>query len=163
MIETLTCFYRFLGGVMALALVLVLVVNIIAREVFSVSLAWANEAGIAFFVWMTFVGAGLCFAQNARIRFTMIADGLPSAPRHVLNLLVTYVGAVLFAGFLVTSIYATWLYRGQVFATMPFSLAWQWAAVPVGLLLCLIGWVKHGIWWSPKDGDDAPADAGISL
>ena len=162
MFDRLTSLYKVVGGAAALALVLILVANIVAREGLTYSLAWANEAAIIVFVWMTFIGMGICFAQNARIRFTMLSDALPVGVRHALELLVTYVGALLLAGFLATSIYATWLYKGQVFATMPFSVSWQWAAVPAGMTLALIGWIRNGTWWSRKAPPD-PLDNSIAI
>lgn len=148
--DGLTSLCKLIGGASAVGLVLVLFANILARELFTFSIAWANEAAVALFVWMTFIGAGLCFAQNARIRFTMVQEALPARMGHVLQLIVTYVGAVLLIGFLATSIYAIWLYRNQVFATMPYSVSWQWAALPSGMLLASIGWIRHGVWWSPR-------------
>lgn len=147
LIDGLTEVFKLIGAAFAIALVAVLLANIISRELFVHSMAWANEAAIALFVWMTFIGVGVCIAEQSRIRFTMIADALPARANGVLQTLVTYVGAVLLVGFFLTSIYATWLYRNQVFATMPFSVSWQWAAIPTGMALAVIGWVRGGTWW----------------
>lgn len=158
MFDKLTIFYKFIGGASAVALLLILVANIAARELFTYSLPWANEAALVLFVWMTFIGAGICFAQDARIRFTMGADALPPRVRHVLEVAVTWVGAALLLGLLATSIYSTWLYRNQVFATMPLSMSWQWASVPAGMALALLGWIRHGTWWSRRPDALRPTD-----
>jgi TRAP-type transport system small permease protein len=148
--DMLTNVFKLFGAGFAIALVLVLFANIISREVFVYSLAWANEAAVAIFVWMTFIGAGVCLAEQSRIRFTMLADALATTGNQVIEVIVTYVGAVLLTGFLLTSIYATWLYSNQVFATMQFSVGWQWAAVPTGLAFATIGWIRAGTWWPPR-------------
>lgn len=150
LVDSLTRIAKLIGAAFAIALVVVLLANIISREVFAYSMAWANEAAVALFVWMAFIGVGVCFADQSRIRFTMIADVIPSRANGILQMLVTYVGMVLLVGFFLTSIYATWLYRHQVFATMPFSASWQWAAIPTGMALAVIGWIRGGTWLPEK-------------
>jgi TRAP-type C4-dicarboxylate transport system permease small subunit len=148
---------RWLGGALIIALVAVLFVNIVSREVLVLALPWANEVAVALFVWTGFVGAGVCFADNVRIRFEFLIDVLPRGARHAVELLVHYVGLALLIGLFVTSVYVAWVYRNQTFTTMPVSVVWQLAAVPVGTLLCIAGFVRHGTWRLRPPPADAPA------
>ena len=137
---------RAFGVLLIVALLLVITANIVFREVFGIALVWADETAITLFAWAAFVGAGISFAENARIRFTFLVDKLPASMRAWVEVLVSYVGLVLFGGFVVTGAYVAYVHRDTTFTTMPVTLLWQWSAVPIGTLLALEGWIRHGTW-----------------
>ncbi len=137
---------RAFGVALVLAMLLVLAANIVCREAFGIALVWADETAITLFVWTVFVGAGISFGENARIRFTYLAAKLPGSMRAAIELLVSYAGLVLLGGFVVTGAYVAYVHRNGTFTTMPYTLLWEWMAVPVGPLLALEGWMRHGKW-----------------
>jgi TRAP-type C4-dicarboxylate transport system permease small subunit len=142
----LTRLYRAAGALCVIAMIVILLASITLREILGMSLVWANEISITLFVWSVFIGAGVAFADNAHIRFNIVVDRLPLSGRRAIGLLVSYGGLVLLAGFLVTSIYITYMYRDQRFTTIVASAAWEWSAVPIGMFLATLGWIRHGKW-----------------
>ncbi len=134
----------------AIALVIILITviaaNILMREAFAVALVWSTEVSLALFVWIAFLGAGISFAENARIRFTFFTDRLPPGGRASVEVVITWIGLMLLLGFFVTSIYVGYVHRNETFTTMATTVVWQWAAVPVGLLLTMSGWIRNGAW-----------------
>ena len=142
----LTRTFRFIGVVLVLALIVAVATNVFFREVFGIALVWANEVAMAMFVWIAFVGAGVAFAENARIRFTYFIDKLSTGPNAAMEIFVTWLGFLVLAGFFATSVYVTYIHRHETFTTMPASVVWEWAAVPVGTLLALLGWIRNGSW-----------------
>jgi TRAP-type C4-dicarboxylate transport system permease small subunit len=144
--------FRILGVALVVVLIAIVLANIVFREALGIALVWANEVAIALFVWIAFIGAGVSFADNARIRFTFLADMLPERANGMLEVFVTYVGAVLLAGFVATSIYVMYVHRHQTFTTLPVTVAWEWASVPIGTLLALLGWIRNGK-WTPSQPD----------
>lgn len=156
--DGLTRLYRALGALCVIAMMAILLAAIVMRELMAAALVWGNEIGIALFVWSVFLGAGVAIAENAHIRFNIIVERLPLAGRRAVGLLVSYGGLVLLVGFWFSSLYVTWVYRGQVFTTVNASVAWEWAAVPVGLLLAVLGWIRHGKWtWESAELTEKPA------
>jgi TRAP-type C4-dicarboxylate transport system permease small subunit len=139
-------FFRCVGVALVLALILVVMANVVFREAFGIALVWANEVAMAMFVWTAFIGAGISFAENARIRFTYFTDRLPAGMNANMEILVTWVGFVVLAGFFTTGLYVTYIHRHETFTTMPASVVWEWAAVPVGTALALVGWIRNGVW-----------------
>lgn len=137
---------KFLATALVLILIAVIAANIVLREGFAVALVWSTEVSLALFVWVAFLGAGISFAENARIRFTFFTDRLPAGGRAAVEVLITWVGFVLLFGFFLTSIYVAYVHRNETFATMPTSVVWQKAAVPVSLLLIMSGWIRNGSW-----------------
>ena len=144
--ESLLRLARIVGVALVLALIVIVGANIIFREAFGIALVWANEVAVALFVWIAFLGAGVAFAQNARIRFTFLTDKLPRLANTTIEVLVTYAGLVLLAMLFATSVYVGYVHRNQTFTTMPVSVVWEWASVPIGTLLAIFGWVRHGKW-----------------
>lgn len=141
-----TRLYRRLGAALAIAVIVVLFVNIALREIFGYPLVWANELALTLFVWTVFVGAGIAFAENARIRFCLFVDLIPENRRFLAEALVSYLGLVLLIGFWTMSIYMAWTFRHQRFTTMDVSVALEWLAAPCGMALAVIGWLRHGTW-----------------
>jgi TRAP-type C4-dicarboxylate transport system permease small subunit len=156
--DLVTAAYRMAGALCVVAMIVILFAAIVLRELFGTAVVWANEVGIALFVWSVFIGAGVAFAENAHIRFGILVERLPQSPRRAIGLLVSYGGLVLLAGFWATSVYVAWVYRDQRFTTLTASAAWQWSAVPVGTFLSILGWLRHGKWtWSGADLVERPA------
>jgi TRAP-type C4-dicarboxylate transport system permease small subunit len=156
--DNLTRFYRGAGALCVIVMMAILLASIVMRELMGLALVWANEIAIALFVWSVFIGAGVAIAENAHIRFNILVERLPLPGRRTVGLLVSYVGLVLLAGFLVTSVYVTWVYRDQRFTTIVASVAWEWSAVPVGMLMAVLGWLRHGKWtWLGKELSEKPA------
>jgi len=156
--DRLTRFYRALGAMCVIAMMAVLLAAIVMRELMGLALVWGNEMAITLFVWSVFLGAGVAIAENAHIRFNIVVDQLPLAGRRSAGLIVSYVGLALLMGFWCTSLYVTWVYRGQVFTTITASVAWEWVAVPVGMFLAVLGWIRHGKWtWESAELTEKPA------
>lgn len=144
--ESLLKLARIVGVALVLALIAIVAANIVFREAFGIALVWANEVAVTLFVWIAFIGAGVAFAENARIRFTFLTDMLPRVANTTIEVIVTYAGLVLLAMLFATSVYVGYVNRNQTFTTMPVSVVWEWASVPIGTLLAILGWVRHGKW-----------------
>lgn len=138
--------YRALGAILVIALIALLFVNIVLRAGFGIPIVWANEVALVLFVWVVFVGAGVSFAENARIRFTLLIDMLPSLGNRLIGMLVTYLGFAVLACFWAMSLYMAWAFRHQRFTSINVSVMWEWAAPPVGIALAAAGWIWAGQW-----------------
>ncbi len=119
-------------------LVGVIFVGIISRYVVHRPIIWEYEACIALFIWCTFLGAATCFRDKQHIAFGMLVGVLPDAPKkfilalkNVLVLAVLVIGA--YCGFKVVGTTTAIQYQ-----TIPFTLAFSYAALPVGFLVSLL-------------------------
>lgn len=144
--DAITIVYRWVGALCVMAIIVILVAAIVLRELFGIALVWANEVAIVLFVWSVFIGAGIAFAENAHIRFNIVVSRLPLAGRRAIGLLVSYGGLVVLVGFWTTSMYVMYVYRDQRFTTIDASATWEWVAVPFGMTLAVLGWLRHGKW-----------------
>lgn len=144
--EVLTRGFRAGGACCVIAMLVVLVAGIALRELFGVALVWGNEVSLVLFVWSVFLGTGVALAENLHIRFRLAVEQLPLAGRRTIGLLVSYVGLALLLGLFLTSLYVAYVYRDQRFTTIVASALWQWLAVPTGMFLAMLGWIRHGKW-----------------
>jgi TRAP-type C4-dicarboxylate transport system permease small subunit len=141
-----------LGAVLVIALVALLFANVVAREGFEVSLVWANEISLILFAWTVFLGAGVAFARGARIRFTFLADRLPPARRAWADAMTTWVGILILAILFVTACQIATLNASQRLTSIDASALWQWASLPAGIAVALIGWIARGPWTGRMQG-----------
>lgn len=150
--------YRVLGGILVLAMIGVLLAGIVLREVLGSPLVWANEISLALFLWIVFVGAGVAFAEHARIRFTLATSLLPPRLRAVVDRLVTVIGIGLLITFFCVAVKMAWVFRGQRFASVDLPVVLEWAALPVGLALAIWALLRNLIWPQP-DANEPSAGA----
>lgn len=136
----------------ALALFAVIFAGIVSRQL-SHPLIWSNEASIALFVWLIFLGAAVAAAENAHIRVMLLPNALPEVPRRILLLAVTYVGAAILLAVLIQSVRVAHEFASNQFVTLPISAAWDWSAIPTGIAIVLAGWIRHGSWTWRQAGE----------
>lgn len=135
-----------LGAVLVLALVALLFANVVAREGFELSLVWANEVSLILFAWAVFLGAGVAFARGARIRFTFLAERLPPSQHAWADAMTTWVGIVVLAILFGTACQIASLNASQRMTSIDASALWQWASLPTGIAVALVGWAARGPW-----------------
>lgn len=139
-------------GALAVALlVLLLFANIVAREVLSISLVWANEVSLALFAWAIFLGAAVAFSRGARIRFTFIVDRLPSHQRSMADVATTWIGTGVLLILLAISMQLLKMSWNQQMTSIPVSMGWHMAGLPAGTLVAILGWLAGGPLWCKKE------------
>lgn len=123
------------GGVLAMALVTI--ANVIGRNVFGRSLAFADEVNQALLVLITFVGIGYAARRARHIRMSALYDQLRGRLRKVLMVLTSAgTAALLFVLAWFAVQYAWHIHElGSVTPALriPLYLVYLW--VPIGLAL----------------------------
>jgi TRAP-type C4-dicarboxylate transport system permease small subunit len=145
-VDRLVVAVEHLGAVLVLALVLMLFANVVAREAFQFSLVWANEVSLILFAWIVFLGAGVALARGARIRFTFLTERLAPARRAWPDAMTTWVGVAVLGVLFVLACQIAWLYTAQRLTSLDASALWQWASLPSGIAVAIVGWVARGPW-----------------
>lgn len=120
------------------ALVAVTIAAVVYRYGFNAPLTWSNEVQNILFTWLTFLGAAVAMARNEHSDFTGLIARLPRLGRLVLTALsalaiLTFLGICFWLGF-----GALPKLLGQTTPTLGLSVAFKYAALPVGMLLILV-------------------------
>ena len=87
----------------ALSIVIcVVILNVLARYIFSVSFNWAEEVATIGYCWVVFVGASACYKRHLHIGIDIVTSNLP--PR-ISNALAVFTSLLL----ILTNMYLTYL------------------------------------------------------
>ena len=71
-----------LGCLFLSIIVLLVVVNVIMRYIFSRTISWAEEFTTISFVWCVFLSSAACFRRQKHIGIDIIVERLPKVPRR---------------------------------------------------------------------------------
>lgn len=80
---------RFAGGGIMGLIVVIMVVQVVARYGFNSSLIWAEELCRYLLIWMTFLLLGMAYRSGGLIAVDVVPLLLPPPARRVLNLITT--------------------------------------------------------------------------
>ena len=141
---------RFLAGTSMLAIVVIMIVQVIARYVFNASLIWAEELCRYILVWQAFLLIGIAYHQGELIVLDVLSTRLSPAARFLIRLIVTLPvcyflllmvqHGIVFAGRFkaqtIPAIDFIWMSLVGVPAQVP--VFWVYVSVPVGCAILLV-------------------------
>lgn len=130
------------GVLLVVGLIGLLVVNIAVRELFGIPLVWANEVSLVLFTWTVFLGAAVAFSRNGRIRFDVLQQHLPPPLRRGLDRMARWLGIGGLAALLVIGLRLVALNWDHRMTSLDASAAWQWACLPAGAAIAIVGWLS---------------------
>lgn len=121
------------------AIVVIIWISVFTRYVMSSPIAWGEQTAKYIMIWAAFVGASLALRSGGHIAFDLLVTSLPSTVSRIL----TWIGTVLVAAFLVLSIYYGVGYATRALAFSDpvlggMTMAIPYAAVPAGCVLMLL-------------------------
>lgn len=122
------------------AMALIIFANVVLRYTTSQSIEWAEEVARHLMIWLTFLGAGPVLRYGGHIAVDNLQDSLPHGVAVAVRLLIA---ALLFAffGFMVWyGLQYMERTQYQLTASTQVSMAWVYAAMPVGGVLLLLHW-----------------------
>ncbi|WP_353733679.1 TRAP transporter small permease [Syntrophothermus sp.] len=130
-------------GVLALlSIETLLVVQVVARLVFSISLSWAEELARYSHIWLVFVGAAVATCWDAHIQVDFFTAFLPKGALRQLRLGVAVLGAVFSSLFFSSAV----LLISQLWATqtastgMPFPVFFMPVVIGGAFLIVAFLW-----------------------
>ena len=127
-----------LGISIFLALLCVVVLQIIARSVLTISIPWTEELSRFLFIWLTYIGAAIAARKGSNIVIDMLIQKIPNNFRKASEIVIILCSMAVVVVFLVGSWNLIEKTKGVYYSTMPFlSTGWQYAAPVVGFGLIL--------------------------
>jgi len=129
---------RNLAGLLLVAMVVVVILQIVFRYVLNDSLIWTEELAKTMMVWTAFLVAPWAYRVGANVRIEIFIDEMPRAVRKSLELFLNLVVLWIVIVFLWES-FGFW-HRGlSVRAdSLPIQVAWFYSVVPVVFFLMLL-------------------------
>lgn len=119
--------------------------QVVSRFVLSQPSTWTEEAMRRLLVWCVMLGIVVAFRRGALVSVDLALRKARGAWRHLLRGLITASGLAYLAVLVGFGINLTWRVRFQSFAAMELSMAWAYAALPVGAALCMLAVIANHV------------------
>ncbi|WP_108658728.1 TRAP transporter small permease [Acuticoccus kandeliae] len=114
------------------------VATVVFRFLLSSSLAFPDELIRYLFVWAMFLGAAIALRRNLHAAIGIVVENLPGAAKRVALILATLVSIAFFLVLVSKGWLLTLRVVPQISPALEVSMAWVYAAVPVGAAFMLI-------------------------
>ena len=112
--------------------------QVVSRFLLSQPSTWTEEAMRRLLIWCVMLGVVVAFRRGALVSVDLMLRLSKGAWRHVVRMVIT-VSSLSFLGVLLWfGIDLAWRVRFQTFASMDISMAWAYAALPVGAALAIV-------------------------
>lgn len=112
--------------------------QVVSRFVLSQPSTWTEEAMRRLLIWCVMLGVVVAFRRGALVSVDLMLRLSKGAWRQVVRTVIT-VSSLSFLGVLLWfGIDLAWRVRFQTFASMEISMAWAYAALPVGAALAIV-------------------------
>lgn len=127
-------------AVIAMALVVALTFyQVVTRFVLGHPSAWSEVAARSALIWMVFLGLAAAFRRGSMIAVDFLLDVSPPNLRRVFFIIIAIACVVFLALLIWFGTGMTMRVRGQNLAGLQITIAWVYAALPVGSTLALFG------------------------
>ena len=117
--------------------------QVVSRFVLSQPSTWTEEAMRRLLVWCVMLGVAVAFRRGALVSVDLMLRLSRGAWRRVVRAVITGVSLAFLAVLVWFGVDLAWRVRFQTFASLDLSMAWAYAALPVGAALAIVGVVAH--------------------
>ena len=119
--------------------------QVVTRFVFSQPSVWTEESMRRLLIWMVMLGTVVAVRKGALVSVDLMVRLSRGAWRRFVRGVITSVHLSFFAVLVWYGADLVWRVRFQTFASMELSMAWAYAAVPVGALLAMLATLAQHI------------------
>jgi len=117
--------------------------QVLSRFVFSQPSTWTEEAMRRMLIWCVMLGIVVAFRRGALVSVDLMLRTSRGWWQHFVRWLITLSSFAFLSVLLWFGIDLLWRVRFQTFASMELSMAWAYAALPVGAALGLVAVLAH--------------------
>jgi TRAP-type C4-dicarboxylate transport system permease small subunit len=116
----------------------VVLINVIARYVLNVSLAWVNEFGETVFVWLTFLGSAKAVRRFGHLAVLEFVDALPPRLSRALFIVLWALTSIILATMIWYGVQISLSNMTQRMSVTGWPVGVLYWAMPVGAVLMLV-------------------------
>ncbi len=128
-------------SVMLALLAVLVVLQVTTRFVINVPLAWTEEIARYLMIYIVFLGSGLATRHNQHIAIDFLVEVINHKNKARLQTVILVISAVFFLILAYCGAQLTFMVIGQSTPTLQYSMAWAYAAIPLGAVLMLLNTV----------------------
>ena len=120
------------------AMILLVFVNVMGRYFFHAGITESEEIAKILFVWISFVGAILCFHEDSHITVDIVVTFLPPMPKKIVNIIANLLSSLILAVTFYYSIGFLLVNRGMQFPLTKISVVLVQSIIPVSMAIMFL-------------------------
>ncbi len=133
-----------IASILLAAVIILTIINVFFRFFFpKVSFGWASESITMLYVWCIFIGAAAVYRKRGHISIVALVEALPETLRKTIGLLTDIMLMIMFLAAAWTALDYTLNGSYKVFGVLRISVAYEYAAMPIGFFLMAIYTIPH--------------------
>ena len=129
---------RYIVSISFVILSVLVVLQVITRFIINYPLSWSEEISRYLMIYIVFFGSALAMRKQEHIAIDFLLEIVSAKVKRKLNIIILWICAVFFASLAYYGSNLTLIVVGQVTPTLQFSMAWAYAAIPIGSILILL-------------------------
>ena len=137
-------------------LCLTVLTGVVTRYAFNQPVTWSEEVARYFFIWISFIGAGVGVKHGANFGLNLVSGRLSARGRWLLDFAVDVTVAVFGSALMYYGGKIMPLVRMVRGSAVDISMDWIFLAIPAGGLLMV--WYSLAHLWKGRRGPPAPAE-----
>ncbi|GLO67968.1 C4-dicarboxylate ABC transporter permease [Oceanobacillus sp. E9] len=159
--DSINNWVKYLVSFFLVALAVLVVLQVTTRFVINVPLSWTEELAKYLMIYIVFLGSGLAMRHNQHIAIDFLLEIVKAENKARLQKIVLCICGIFSLVLVVYGTQLTYIVIGQSTPTLQYSMAWAYAAIPLGSLLMLCNVIA--LLMSPLEDDDAKETVGDIL
>ncbi|WP_054707932.1 TRAP transporter small permease [Bacillus sp. JCM 19041] len=129
---------KYLVSIMLVVLAILVVLQVTTRFVINVPLSWTEEIARYLMIYIVFLGSGLAMRYNQHIAIDFLLDVIKQKNKERLQKIILWISAIFCVMLAYYGAKLTYMVIGQSTPTLQYSMAWAYAAIPLGALVMLV-------------------------
>ena len=119
--------------------------QVLTRFILSQPSSWTEEVMRRLLIWCVMLGVVAAFRHGALVSVDLMLRLSKGLWRQVVRHVITLASLAFLAVLIWFGIDLAWRVRFQTFASMELSMAWAYAALPVGAALAVVAVLAHHV------------------
>lgn len=142
-IDHLNKVVKYVASIMFVALAVLVFFQVVTRFVINFPLAWSEEISRYLTIYIVFLGSALAVRNREHIAIDFLMDIVSATNKRKLQFIVSIISTVFFIILWYYGTVLTVTVIGQVTPTLQFSIAWVYAAIPIGSLIMALNGIAN--------------------
>ncbi|MGY4688320.1 TRAP transporter small permease [Salibacterium sp. K-3] len=142
-VDHLNKIVKYVASTMFVVLAVLVFFQVITRFVINFPLAWSEEISRYLTIYIVFLGSALAVRNREHIAIDFLMDVVSAAKKRKLQFIVSIISTVFFIILCYYGTVLTFTVIGQLTPTLQFSIAWVYAAVPLGSLIMALNGIAN--------------------
>ncbi len=136
-------FEEYMGALLLFLMFIVLMMQILARQVFGRPLTWTGELSSLLFVYVGMIGIVVCVKHNQHVAIDIVYERFEGRTKKIVDIILTIVVIVIYLVLVKVGYEIVKMKADMDIITLGISAAWLYAALPVFSFIGLVRFIEN--------------------